>query len=1001
VTAAINLPHSFHTVSGGPGTAGVITSRLDDCFQWVATIVDANRITGDSNAAQIQSVLSQHTAAIASLQAQTYNALPSTGGTVTGPVLLQASQSPTAQGSAFATLDTVDAKIAAALAAYGGTGTSLTVSTYPVIGVQGGGSAVVGAVIELSTDVAWSTTPDSSSRTWLADGSAPAGPNTGTTYTLLTADVGKTITCRYEANMTGEPAIVAPSNGILVVAPAAPVLITPPSLTESPSNTFTIVPGVWSQTVTQSYQVYVNDVMVKSGSGANQYVASANEIGYNIFIRTIPSYGGNQLAYVDTPLKRIHGSWTVLQTGLAVPSDTPAPDTPGAITVTDLGNNAWGLTVSSFDNSPTGILHFYWNASATGSPDTDNYIGSTAGTNLNVLFISADSSVYVRCDAENTAGYSGLSSFTQLVAQTPPAALDVFDWADPRILIWVRTSKTNVEIRDKANAAFPGGVWMGRQMAPEGSFGTGPDDPPDPLMGTDTNGTPTLIWGRGVAGSPQEGWFRHRLFNGMPLWTGDGTRLRCTVRGPIRNSTGFGIHDQGTEYWAGYGALIYDDCFAQVDQSEDWGLSCIGGWHHWGNATAPSGNSPFLFAVMNSNLLEARFLWDGRATVNGSANPYYQYLDTAPLGVDGSNDDNWDGRKKVKVVARTRAQVVGIPHFWVFKYKFSWDQRQSPYVTVWQQVGVDGTIEQLGTWNIPVGYCEPDTNHDVYGGNPSMHYWHPAIIGGTTRSMDSPGYLLIKDDGTITAQQMFDSLTADIPRSAPPGGSGGSSGTITVDNVYDTYSTTISAATTDTWHATVSSTPTNFTAGKTGILAIDYWQTEGSLISSVSIGGTAAVRDIQAPGPTGQFRYEVWRATNMAGGTDVVDVTTGAGTAGFICTYGVMQVDGLSMSSPVDTATLAYNSGTSAAPSITTATTHSQANELVLAGFVHADSTTATITEPVGWTLLFEEEDGVTKMPGGACYKIVSSTTQQTATYAMGGPTSVTWDSAIISYKAA
>jgi hypothetical protein len=171
-------------------------------------------------------------------------------------------------------------------------------------------------------------------------------------------------------------------------------------------------------------------------------------------------------------------------------------------------------------------------------------------------------------------------------------------------------------------------------------------------------------------------------------------------------------------------------------------------------------------------------------------------------------------------------------------------------------------------------------------------------------------------------------------------------------------------------------------------------------IASVTIGGTAATRVMQTPGPSGQYAFEVWVASNMTGGTDEIAVTAEYvnGVNSLICSYSVTEFSGLA-SSPLDSPTLAYTSGTTTNPSVTTGAPGAQANELVIAGFTHATELNSAITTPSGWTAIFEEEDGVTKMPGGACYKIVSATTQSTATYTVAD--SVEWYAGIVGLKAA
>jgi hypothetical protein len=969
--------------------------------------MDANLAAIDTNTAAIltktditsfaaaQTSVSSLQSQITALTQAINNKLGTSGGVVTGPIQSQSAQTITSGGAELARLDTVDAKIQAAIAAIAITPpnpvNAPTVGTQPVIRVQGGGAATTGAILEIATAGTFNGTPDSTTRLWLANGATPAGTNTGTTYTTLATDVGKVITLVYTAIKATFTNVTNVSNGIQVLAPAVPVLLTSSSLVESPAGTYTITDAVWDVAVTKAYQVYVGGVLVKSGSGANVYVAGTADVGKLIFIRTLPSYGGQSLASVDTPSMTVNGPWYAPNPSVAIPTASPAPDVPGAITITALGGNSYGLT-TTFDNAPNGRLDWYYNTSATGTALTDTYIGSSPGINVAVLFINPNSAIYVRAKSQNSTGSSAYTAYKQLATQTPPVTIAPLAWEDSRIVYWVRTSKTNANIVDRVATKMGPGAWMGAQMAPEANLRdmSEPRTQPNSLQGN----VQQLVFGRGGVGTTEEGWFKHRIFNGMPPW-GDPTdyRLRSSVTGPLSTSAPtteayrHGPFLLGQTYWFGFGVKLLSDCFATSPNEDYW--TSMGGWHHW-SGNPVSGQVPFIIYI-NQNGYEGRVIWD----------PVVQNLSTSPTGVTGITNEshtNTSYLKRVTTMVATRAQCENIPHFFAIQCRFHWDYNANPkpFFKVYRQIGVDGTIELLGNWTIPTTFYQPAEYHNLYP-NQGMHYWHPSITYGTTRSIDRTGSILIQDDGAVTAQQVFDSVTADIPRtsSGGGGGGGGTSSTIAVDFTTAVKQVTMAGGTTDTQTHTG-----NFTAGRTAILTLSHFNgnTPVSRIASVTIGGTAAVRDTQTPSPTSTFVYETWRATNMVGGTPNIEVTTEASASNHFLTYAVTQVGALSLT-PVDSPTKAYNTGTSVSPSISMGSTGAQANEIAFAGFTWSDSGDSTITAPSGWTEAWQHTNGTTDMPGACAYKILSSTNIDTASWTLG--TAWTWYTSIVTYKAA
>ena len=100
--------------------------------------------------------------------------------------------------------------------------------------------------------------------------------------------------------------------------------------------------------------------------------------------------------------------------------------------------------------------------------------------------------------------------------------------------------------------------------------------------------------------------------------------------------------------------------------------------------------------------------------------------------------------------------------------------------------------------------------------------------------------------------------------------------------------------------------PGNFTAGNSAVVTLSHFLTAGTAVTSVTIGGTAATRDLQYDFGGGTQEIEVWKADNIAGGTPNFVVTYGGGTLNYL-DCGCEEWD----------ATLAIDSGTNTSASDT------------------------------------------------------------------------------------
>lgn len=189
----------------------------------------------------------------------------------------------------------------------------------------------------------------------------------------------------------------------------------------------------------------------------------------------------------------------------------------------------------------------------------------------------------------------------------------------------------------------------------------------------------------------------------------------------------------------------------------------------------------------------------------------------------------------------------------------------------------------------------------------------------------------------------------------------------------------------------------NFAAGSTAILTITLYANGTNSVVSVTMGGTAAVKD-KAHGDGGNNFTEIWRAANVTGGSTTVTLTLAA-TAGQFYTAGVDEwASGLFTASPVDPSSGTATGAASTAPTATMSGAMAQADEIAYAFFCDPVGTNWTsLTNPTLYTTSFSEFNGATHQAGGAAWRQFSSIATLTATFTTGA--AMTWDCAIQTYK--
>ena len=235
---------------------------------------------------------------------------------------------------------------------------------------------------------------------WRRDGSVVG---TGTTYALLSADVGKSFTCTVTASFAGGSTTVT-SAAVTVSGPSghAPLNTTPPSV--SPDGVvalgqqLTCDPGVWTGLPTFEF-LWRRDGAVIDDATAASYTTVAADGGATLVCTVIASNGWGSGA-ADAP--------EVTVADAAPPSNTgPGTTSPSLSGSGDVGT---ALTCNRGTWTGTGISYRYsWNRDGVPVPDTgsDRYV---------VLSEDVGAGISCTVTARNSAGTTPRTTTTRTIA---------------------------------------------------------------------------------------------------------------------------------------------------------------------------------------------------------------------------------------------------------------------------------------------------------------------------------------------------------------------------------------------------------------------------------------------------------------------------------------------------------------------------------------------------------------------------------------------------------
>ena len=291
----------------------------------------------------------------------------------------------------------------------GGASLTLIDLTVPVIS----GTATTGQTLT-SSNGTWSATPDSYSYQWKRAGSNIAGA-TASTYLLVSADVGNTITVTVTATKSGYTSGVATSASVTPSSGSGGTLTNTglPTIsgTTTTGQTLTSSTGTWSATPdSYSYQWKRAGTNI-SGATASTYVVVAADVGQAVTVAV-------------TAIKATYTSGVATSASVTPTTATLTNSTVPTIT----GTAVTGQTLTS----STGT----WSA----TPDSYSYQWKRAGSNIagatasTYLLVSADVGNTITVTVTATkAGYtspSATSAATGTVTAGGSSAADTFTRAN-------------------------------------------------------------------------------------------------------------------------------------------------------------------------------------------------------------------------------------------------------------------------------------------------------------------------------------------------------------------------------------------------------------------------------------------------------------------------------------------------------------------------------------------------------------------------------------------
>ncbi len=279
------------------------------------------------------------------------------------------------------------------------------------------GSAEQGQTVSCSTG-AWTDGPTSYSYSWQRSGLGIAG-QTGSTYTLTSADVNQAVTCTVVAhNDSGDsvPATSAPITPVALPVALVPVEATPPTISGSPEQGQTVncSTGGWANNPTSYSYSWQRNATAIGGATGPSYTLSSADVNQAVTCTVVAHNGaGDSAAAVSDPIVPVALPTPPVET--APPSISGSPEQGQTVT----------CSTGSWLNGPTGYSYSW-------QRDGSSVSGQTAST---YALTGADVNHAITCTvvARNGAGDSAPAISAPIVPVALPVTLFPVETAPPLI----------------------------------------------------------------------------------------------------------------------------------------------------------------------------------------------------------------------------------------------------------------------------------------------------------------------------------------------------------------------------------------------------------------------------------------------------------------------------------------------------------------------------------------------------------------------------------------
>lgn len=268
------------------------------------------------------------------------------------------------------------------------------------------GTPTEGQTLNVSNG-SWTGSPTGYARQWLRNGAAIAGA-TGAAYTLLTADVGATISCSVTAsNAAGSASATSAGVGPVAAAPvAAPTNTGLPAITGTAQagQTLSVSNGTWTGSPTVYARQWLRGGVAIAGATGATYTLVTADVGATISCTVNASNAGGSASATSA------GVGPVAAAPVAAPTNTTLPAITGTAQVGQV------LTVSNgaWTGSPTAYTRQWLRGGVAIS-------GATGAT---YTLVTADLGAVISCTVTATNAGGSASATSAATAAVSAAAAD-------------------------------------------------------------------------------------------------------------------------------------------------------------------------------------------------------------------------------------------------------------------------------------------------------------------------------------------------------------------------------------------------------------------------------------------------------------------------------------------------------------------------------------------------------------------------------------------------